>query len=179
MLDNTSKTFNLNGIKLKTLTEDDLETLRNWRNDPQISQFMNTNEHITKEMQIKWFSKVLASKDNQYFVIYQENTPAGVVNFINYDKETKSAEAAIYLDPKLQNSTLGIASNISFIEICFDKFGITTLNAEVLAHNKRALRFNLSLGYKITKTTEDKKFLALTKPSFLESTKKFKAFLNM
>jgi len=55
-------------ITLVRLTYDQLELVRNWRNDPKISQYMEFRDYITPEMQIKWFNKV-NNRNNYYFVI--------------------------------------------------------------------------------------------------------------
>ena len=41
------------GVKLKRLTHDKIELLRQWRNDPKIQQYMIYREEITPEMQEK------------------------------------------------------------------------------------------------------------------------------
>ena len=48
--------FEKYGVKLERLTADKIELVRNWRNDPKISQYMEFRDHITAEMQKKWFA---------------------------------------------------------------------------------------------------------------------------
>ncbi len=56
------------GITLNRLREDDIELLRQWRNSPQINQFMEYRGNITPEMQRDWFRSV-DNFDNFYFII--------------------------------------------------------------------------------------------------------------
>ena len=41
------KSFEKYGITLKRLTVDKIELVRNWRNDPKISQYMEFRDYIT------------------------------------------------------------------------------------------------------------------------------------
>jgi hypothetical protein len=56
--------FEKYGVKLERLTADKIELVRNWRNDPKISQYMEFRDHITAEMQKKWFASV--DNENNY-----------------------------------------------------------------------------------------------------------------
>ena len=42
------------GINLRTIRDDDLEMIMNWRMRPDITKYMNTNPKLTLEGQRKW-----------------------------------------------------------------------------------------------------------------------------
>ena len=44
-------------VVLRRVENKDIEMIRNWRNDPKISQYMSFRDYITPEMQKKWFDK--------------------------------------------------------------------------------------------------------------------------
>ena len=67
------------GIDLVRLTEEDIEMLRQWRNSPQIQQFMEYREEITAEMQKKWFDSI-NNVNNFYFIIHFEGQKIGLIN---------------------------------------------------------------------------------------------------
>ena len=53
------ETFKRYDIILERLTLDKIELVRNWRNDPKISQYMDFKEYISPEMQLNWFIKLI------------------------------------------------------------------------------------------------------------------------
>lgn len=84
------------GVKLKRLTHDKIELLRQWRNDPKIQQYMIYRETITPEMQEKWFQKI-NNDHNFYFIIEYEGKEIGCVNIKDVDYEKKCGEPGIFI----------------------------------------------------------------------------------
>jgi hypothetical protein len=60
------------GLKYTRVTEQDLETLRYWRNQSFIRNTMQFKDYITPVMQKTWFQKV-NNKYNYYFIIQHES----------------------------------------------------------------------------------------------------------
>ena len=67
-------------VSLELLTEDKIEMVRQWRNDPKIQQYMEYRDEITPEMQVKWFKKLNNGKDNFYFIIKYKEEEIGLIN---------------------------------------------------------------------------------------------------
>ena len=67
-------------VSLELLTENKIEMVRQWRNDPKIQQYMEYRETITPEMQKKWFDKLNNGKDNFYFIIQYKGEDIGLIN---------------------------------------------------------------------------------------------------
>ena len=57
--------LNSNKVKLKAVEELDLESLRNWRNNPSLRKYFREHKDITKTDQANWYKKILSDK-NQY-----------------------------------------------------------------------------------------------------------------
>ncbi len=67
------ETINAFNVVLKPVTIDDLELLREWRNRPDIRQYMFEQNEISSVQQRDWFSKVSVDKTQLQFVIcYKE-----------------------------------------------------------------------------------------------------------
>ena len=64
-------------LRLSRLTIDDIETVRNWRNDPRISRFMPAKGFITPEKQLEWF-KSINNNNNYYFIIAFDDRKIGL-----------------------------------------------------------------------------------------------------
>ena len=79
------------GVKLYRLTEEKIELLRRWRNDPKIQQYMGYREHITSEMQKAWFERI-NNDNNYYFIIEYEGKEIGCINIKDIDYVKKTCE---------------------------------------------------------------------------------------
>jgi len=64
--------LNSYGITLQRLNINKIELIRNWRNDPKISQYMFSKDFITSEMQLEWFNKI-NNEFNFYFILKYNN----------------------------------------------------------------------------------------------------------
>jgi RimJ/RimL family protein N-acetyltransferase len=135
------------GVTLVRLEPSHLELLRNHRNSPEIQQFMIYREHITEEMQRRWFDTV-NNRFNHYAVIYYEGEPIGVSHTKNVDLETRSGEGGMMIwSPSHQNTDVPFRAALAGNDWVFDDLGLETLHVRVLASNKRAIRYNRALGY--------------------------------
>jgi hypothetical protein len=45
-------------LKLRKLTEKDIEKVRHWRMNPEVSKYMFSDPQITREEQVEWFKTV-------------------------------------------------------------------------------------------------------------------------
>lgn len=143
------------GVTLRRLTHDKIELVRYWRNDPKISQYMEYREEITPEMQEKWFQRINNEK-NYYFIIETEGKEIGLVNLRDIDYENGIAEPGIFIwDDAFLNSTYSYRSSLALFDFGFYELALQKLCGHILSDNKRAIRYNTSLGFKKEEGQED------------------------
>jgi len=143
------------GVTLVRLTEDKIEMVRNWRNDPKIVQFMEFKEFITPEMQLNWFHKINNDK-NYFFIIEFEGREIGLVNVKDVDFEKMEGEGGIFIyDDDCLNSTISFQAILCLYDFCFITLKLNRLIAHVLKDNKRAIKFNRLFGYEISTNQEE------------------------
>ena len=163
------------------MKECDLEMVRQWRNDPVVSNNYEFREHITPEMQKAWFQTV-KNINNLYTIIEYKGEKIGVINIKNIDWETKECEGGIFLpDPKYHNS--GLPAIISFVttEIIFSMFDWNNGYAHVLKENKSVQQFVKMLGYELLPGQENlanQKYL-ITRESFETRSAKIKKAIEV
>ncbi len=146
-------------ITLTPLTYEDIEMVRNWRNSDEIRRYALSQEYITKEQQEAWFNS-LKQKEDEYFVIRMRNEPIGLIWF---NKRNEVVETGFYIyDTTKQNSLAPYKIVSIFHNYLFNKKGFKTITCKIMHDNKRALRFNLSLGYKEIETHKLYKTYELT-----------------
>lgn len=142
-------------IVLRRISKDDIETIRIWRNDPRISQYMEFREHITPEMQEKWFDKI-NNQYNYYFIIEVQNEGVGLINIKDIDYEHMKGEAGIFIyDTKYLNSDISFKSFLVLYDYFFNTFKLKYTLAHILESNKRAIRFNKFFGYENYKDQQE------------------------
>lgn len=162
------------GLRYTRVIENDLETLRYWRNQSFIKNTMQFTDYITPMMQKAWFQKI-NNKNNYYFIIHHNNKKIGLINCKD-TSEFKVAEGGIFIwDKSYWGTNIPAYASLSMLQAVFDVFksGDSSI-ATVAINNKKAIDFNLMLGYKIVGETEDTTCykLLLTKEDYDFKTKK-------
>ena len=141
-----------NDIELRSITQDDIELIRFWRNSDRVKKHMLTQEYITPEQQIKWFAS-LEKKDDEYFIIHQSNKPIGLIWF---NEKGEHRETGFYIyETNQQNSVTPYKIVSLFHKYLFEEKKFPSLQCIILHENKRALRFNTSLGYKLVQEAKE------------------------
>ena len=156
------------GITLARLREEDTELVRQWRNSPQITQFMEYREYITPEMQQDWF-KSIDNFDNFYFVIEYEGKKIGLINSSKIEWDTVSSEGGIFLwDEQYYETFVPVWASLCLLESTFFVLGAEKSVIKTLRDNQRAKKLNTHLGYVMMDGQEEEynQSYLLTRESF-------------
>jgi len=154
-------------LSLNRLTGDDIELVRTWRNNREISQFMEYRDYISREMQLKWFRSVDNIK-NLYSIVVYNGEKIGLTNGKNIDWEKRTMEGGVFIwDKKYQNSPVPVFIFILLADFALYKLKLTVF-AHILKSNKRAQRFNKLLGFELCHNQEEaeNQLYALTPESY-------------
>lgn len=150
------------GVVLRRLTHDKIEMLRQWRNDPKIQQCMIYREYITPEMQEKWFARI-NNDHNFYFIIEYEGREVGLIDIkdVDYEKKTGEPGQFMYADDLL-DSDVSMRASLCLMDFVWNVLELESMYIHVVASNKRALKYNLLVGYEIVVSEENQDYLLLT-----------------
>jgi UDP-4-amino-4,6-dideoxy-N-acetyl-beta-L-altrosamine N-acetyltransferase len=157
-------------IILERLSLEKIELVRNWRNDPKITQYMDFKEHISPEMQLSWFNKI-NNENNYYFIAVYNNEDIGLVNIKDIDYTGKCGEPGIFIyEDKYLNTGVGIRMALCNTDFAFECLKLDYLFGHIMANNKRAIRFNKAFGYLIdeNQNNKEKQRYILTKERYLK-----------
>jgi RimJ/RimL family protein N-acetyltransferase len=174
-------------VVLSEVAEGDIEMIRRWRNDPNISKYMLTQGIISREQQQAWFNKIQRDVSQQHFVIRYKTLPIGVANIrACYQGESlhmaRAIEPGLYIaSDKYRNNILAFSPTLLLNDYCFEQLGCDALKALVKADNKAALNYNAKLGYQFDKTSENQPDLieiTLNKDDYQLHTVQLKALLS-
>ena len=139
-------------VELRPLQRQQLELLRQWRNDPVIAAPMLQQQQISEEMQQQWFARIQNDKHQAQFVIYYKDEAIDACNLKSADGlelgQSATIESGFYLaHPRFRGTLLAFFPALALNQYCFGSLNCKTLLAQVKLSNSAALRFNEKLGY--------------------------------
>lgn len=154
-------------VNLKKIEEEDLELLRKWRMQENVTKYMLTDPIITKDSQIEWYKKVICDNSRIDYVIMADDNKIGYYGITNIDNDNNSCEIGFYIG---ENEYRGkgifkIVQN-KIEDIIFNDLKIKKIFISVLENNP------IMESYKKNGFNEDK---ALER-EIVKSNRKYKVF---
>jgi RimJ/RimL family protein N-acetyltransferase len=145
-------------IKLRRIEEEDLEMLRNWRNDPKIYNWCRQNTLISKEDQAAWFKRQTEDKSMRMFAIdaripyqdhgYNEET-VGVCGLTDIDLINSRAEFSLYIAPSFQKKGFAGEAIKELFNYGFNTLALHSIWGETFDGNP-ALHLFKNIGMEVT-----------------------------
>lgn len=137
------------GVTLRSITLNDIETIRNWRNSEEVRKQMLFQNVINAKQQIEWYNQ-LDKKHNLYFIFNEQ----GIIHLKDIDWMKKEAEAGIFTT-KVNAYVTNIAAIITLMDFAFYVLSFNLLKARVKKDAIQNIEMNKGLGYKISKMEGD------------------------
>jgi len=155
-----------------SITEDNLEMVRQWRN----SEFVRTNmifqDIISEEQQKQWYKRI-SNINNIYFVAHFKQTPFGVMNYKNINWKKNEAEAGIFVGSKEYIQTqIPSAAAVLLMHFTFFAIGMEKIYSEILKNNQSVIFYNTGLGFSFLREEQNVQWWELQKKIFSEKTMK-------
>ena len=167
------------GITLRRIESRDIELIRKIRNSETIKQKMIYREHITKNMQQKWFKSIEKDPTSVYYIIIKNRKKVGLINVNNFSIKDKLSEGGIFLfSSKYYNTHIPVIASIIMIKVGLYLLNEKTISVKVLKNNTAAINYNKNLGYIIDNKKENYLSMKLTKESFEKKTERLKKAIN-
>jgi RimJ/RimL family protein N-acetyltransferase len=167
-------------LKFIRLARNDLELVRQWRNSPAINRYMEYRGYISSQAQVEWFNSI-NNFDNFYFIVEHEYKKVGLVNAKNIDWKARTAEGGVFFwDEQIYNSPLPVITFMLLADLLVKGFDVE-LYAHVLKSNRRAIRYNTILGFKLCEGQEEveNQLYLLSKENYLHKTEKIRRAFNL
>lgn len=171
-------------VTLRDLATTDLEMVRQWRNDPAVSQYMFDQQRISPEQQAAWFERQSQDPRQRHWVIEYRGQPIGMAYLKtvleNEDLQSPSrVEPGLYIaDLNYRGNILAFAPTLLMNDFCFQRLGASCLQATVKADNHAALRYNRTLGYREAERHDDRVFIELIARDYEMASGPIRSFLN-
>jgi len=164
------------GVELHSLSGDDLELIRCWRNDDFVRERMLFQEEISSTDQKSWFAKL--DRSMVYLLIIYREARIGLINVRNINWEERSGEAGILMgDESYRNSFVPMLAVFCLMDVFFKEFQFSQLTARVRKDNQNALNFNRDLGYRIQEEYPDHYLLTVSPEEYQKKKEQLKRVL--
>ncbi len=137
-------------VNLRSIKESDLELIMQWRMDPDITRYMNTNPKLTLDSQKKWLSFIKTSDNVRQWMIEVNEMPAGIINIAGIDWEKRNASWGYYIgEKKLRSLRTSLSLEMSLYDYVFDILGLEELHNEVFSLNTGVIKLHEACGSRI------------------------------
>jgi UDP-4-amino-4,6-dideoxy-N-acetyl-beta-L-altrosamine N-acetyltransferase len=133
------------GYALRTMAENDLACVLDWRNDSKIVNFMFSRSHISKSDHKIWFTESCQNPSKHLFVL---EGPIGRMGFVHFNEvpDQHRADWGFYTSPQAPKGT-GQILGVLALEKAFSVLNFHKVCGQVLAYNTRSLSFHTRLGF--------------------------------
>ena len=135
-------------MTLRDIRSTDRDLMLEWRNQPDVAQWMFTDHVITPNEHELWFTVMLLDPKVKYWMIEVDQAPQGVVHLASISSVQKRCEWGMYLGAQAARGT-GAAEAATFLSLdwAFRQLHMEQVICEVLATNERALRLYERVGF--------------------------------
>jgi UDP-4-amino-4,6-dideoxy-N-acetyl-beta-L-altrosamine N-acetyltransferase len=121
-------------------------TVLRWRNTYSIRKWMHSSQHITYKKHLHFLSSLKNSQTKLFFSLFSKKECIGVIYFTDINFLNKSASFGLYVNPALHKK--GSILQKAIFKYAFHDLKLTSLNAEVIANNKKAIHLYKKFGFK-------------------------------
>jgi UDP-4-amino-4,6-dideoxy-N-acetyl-beta-L-altrosamine N-acetyltransferase len=137
------------GTTLRPLELGDIVRVREWRNLPEIRQFMYTDHEISIPEHARWFGMAMSDDTKRYWIIELEGEPVGLANLYDISTRHGTAYWAFYLaDARVRGRGVGSVAERFVMREAFEVLGLEKLCCEVLATNEGVVRMHERYGFR-------------------------------
>ncbi len=134
-------------ITIRTITNNDIELIRYWRNDESIRSCFVDSKIISSSQQQNWYEGYKNKKDDYMFIIELEQKPVGSIAL--YHITSTTAEYGRLMIGEKMALGKGVAQTASKLIIQFAEIlGIECIYLEVFKSNIVAYNLYLKVGFK-------------------------------
>ena len=140
---------NITLINFTDMTLGEKKMVLSWRNHPDIKRWMYNSDDILLENHMAFIETLKSSADKLYFLVKQEESYIGVIDFTKINRDNDSCEFGLYVDIELRGAGKLLLETIC--EYGFKSLKIKKLLAEAFVENEKAISLYKRFNFKETK----------------------------
>ncbi len=137
-------------LQFRRINKQDLQTISEWRMNPEVTKYMYTSPELTIDSQMKWFSRITSDRTVSYWIISFSFKEIGVINLYDIDTVNKRCFWAYYIgDASVRGKGLGRNIECNIYDYVLRDLNLNKLSCEVLSFNKRVIEIHKHFGSQI------------------------------
>ena len=165
-------------VRLIRVQAEHLSLILRWRNNDWVRKNMFVQDILKEKDQLAWFNSI-NNASNYYFIIEYLGEKVGLIHAKNFSEEDGIGEGGIFIgEYDYLETWASVMASICLLNFIFAKTNINRSMVRVQAHNRRAISYNLKLGYKIDYVDANECRMILDKEDFLYKTTVLKSVLS-
>ena len=148
--------MNKDVIFFEKLSDKYILQLREYRNSEFVKNNMIFDEYISVEDQLKWWEQQKINNKSQFFLIFLNTQPCGLLSFTNIDLTTRKAEFGLFLfEEKYSNIGISLFAEYFSINYMFDNLDLNKIYLNVIDFNKKTISLHKNFGFSIDAILRD------------------------
>ena len=165
-------------VRLIRVQAEHLSLILRWRNNDWVRKNMFVQDILQEKDQLAWFNSI-NNASNYYFIIEYLGEKVGLIHAKNFSEEDGIGEGGFFIgEYDYLETWASVMASICLLNFIFAKTNINRSMVRVQAHNRRAISYNLKLGYKIDFEDDNELRMILDKEDFLYKTTVLKSVLS-
>lgn len=133
--------------QFRSIEEQDLPLLLQWRNSERIRKAMFGGETITWSEHVQWFLNAANHPEHVHLIYEHDGVAVGAVNFTRIDRSSGRCLWGFYLGVEGLPRGTGFQMGCQALEHAFQHLHMRKVSGEVLADNPVSIRFHQKLGF--------------------------------
>lgn len=135
-------------IALRNMALQDASMILQWRNNPEVAQYMYSTHVIEEAEHMAWMNHALRDESKKYWIIESDGDSYGLVNLYNMNQEHRRCFWAYYIGSKeARGKGIGTSVEFAIMEYVFDRLGFNKLCCEVLLSNEVVWELHQRFGF--------------------------------
>ena len=144
------------GVTIRSMTEQDLDAVLHWRNDPDVRRWMYSSHTISPQEHREWYARAHGDPHRHLLIVEKSGAPLGFVQFTE-GSDAGVADWGFYAVPGAPRGT-GQIIGAAALDHAFRRIGLRRVCGEAAAFNERSLAFHRRLGFSVEDAQSEKTF---------------------
>lgn len=149
--------FSYKNVYIRPLSIQDIELLRNWRNDEKNTKYLRKLPYITEDMQSEWFRTYITNQDEYCFAIEEIEEckkTVGSLSLYNFNDNRAEFGKILVGDSNAHGKNVGYNSIVAVLYIAFNKLNLDEVFLHVFMDNQCAMHVYSKIGFRVVEIKE-------------------------
>ena len=135
-------------VEIKRISQGDMTSLRDWRNEPEVTRWGYSNHVISEEEHKAWFEEMILDGSKVYWKIVVDGIAVGAIFLTSISDQSDTCEWGMYLaDVDVRGKGVAQAACALSFRHAFTDLGMKVVKCEAVAQNEDAIGLYESVGY--------------------------------